>query len=80
VDIVAEQVMVTSRTILISSYRDSGGWTAECWSLPGVVSCGGTEIEAVDNCWEALAEVILSYRGENKEIPWTAQAETGGGP
>lgn len=70
---------VISRTILINSYQDDGQWTAECWSLPGVVGCGDTEAGAVDSCWAALASVILTYQEQGRPVPWTAEAQTGTG-
>ena len=47
-----------------------GGFSAYVPELPGVVSEGNTEREALDNIREALAAAIESYRAENQDIPW----------
>jgi predicted RNase H-like HicB family nuclease len=45
---------------LIEVERDEvdGGWIAECISLPGCMSQGETEVEALENLADALAGVL----------------------
>ena len=70
--------MVKSFAILFNVYQDNGQWVSECWSLPGVASCGDTECEALKNGWTALANTVLAYLEAGQEIPWVAEAETVG--
>lgn len=42
-----------------------GGWTAECLDLPGCVSDGATQQEAVANLTDAIAEVIAVRMGSH---------------
>jgi predicted RNase H-like HicB family nuclease len=41
-----------------------GGWVAECIDLPGAVSEGETQAEALRNLTEAISEVIAVRMGE----------------
>jgi len=38
--------------------------------LPGAVSQGSTEQEALENITEAVIALIATYQAENMEIPW----------
>ncbi len=38
--------------------------------LPGVVSEGATEMQALDNLREAFAAAMETYRSESMEPPW----------
>jgi predicted RNase H-like HicB family nuclease len=50
----------SSRTFTVSLERDplDGGWVAECLDLPGCVSQGETQHEALENILDAIAEVL----------------------
>ena len=50
--------------------QTGGGYTAYIPDLPGVVSEGDTEEEAVANIKEALAEALASYLDGSDGIPW----------
>jgi predicted RNase H-like HicB family nuclease len=45
-------------TIKLTPDELDGGWTAECLELPGCVSDGDTEQEAMDNIAEAISGVL----------------------
>jgi predicted RNase H-like HicB family nuclease len=47
-----------------------GGYSAYADNLPGCVSQGETEAEAVSNLKEAFAALIESYNADNQPIPW----------
>lgn len=57
---------------------ESGGFTVHVPELPGVVSEGETEQEALSNIREALAAAIESYRESGDKIPWQEPADTEG--
>ena len=42
-----------------------GGWVAECLDLPGTVSQGETQDEAMRNIVDAIGEVIAVRMGDN---------------
>jgi predicted RNase H-like HicB family nuclease len=46
------------------------GYSAHALDLPGVVSEGDSLEEALENVADAFREAILSYRDEQKDIPW----------
>ncbi|MDZ7616015.1 MAG: type II toxin-antitoxin system HicB family antitoxin [Patescibacteria group bacterium] len=48
-----------------------GGFSAIAARLPGVVSEGETEIEAIDNIVEAFQGAVAFYLDERGVIPWT---------
>ncbi len=50
--------------------EESGGFSVYLANLPGVVSEGDTEEEAVANIQEAFRAVIQSYQGDGVPIPW----------
>ena len=50
--------------------EDEGGYSVTVPSLPGAVSEGETEREALDNITEALAGLIESYKAKGDPIPW----------
>ena len=49
-----------------------------CATLPGVVSQGETEREAVANITEALQGVLEQYLAEGMAIPWSDDYEIDG--
>ena len=51
--------------------EECGGFSAEVVSLPGVVSQGETEGEAVKNLREAFQGAIETYRSHAMRIPWS---------
>jgi len=53
----------------------AGGFSAYVPSLPGVVSEGDTEAEAIKHMTEALLGALRSYRDDKLPIPWR-QEET----
>lgn len=52
--------------------EEEGGFSAHALDLPGVVSEGETEEEAIDHFKEAFRGAILEYRSSLREIPWSA--------
>jgi predicted RNase H-like HicB family nuclease len=56
------------RQVLI--YRgEDGFWIAECPSLPGCVSQGGTPDEAVANAKEAIQAYVSPLEQDNLPVP-----------
>ncbi|MEO7454533.1 MAG: type II toxin-antitoxin system HicB family antitoxin [Fimbriimonadales bacterium] len=54
---------MSERTFDIALYEDeSGMWVAECMDVPGCVSQGSTEAEAIENIREALAGCLEARR------------------
>ena len=49
----------------------SGGYSAHAINLPGVVSQGESDEEAVANLQEAFAGAIQAYQEAGEKIPWT---------
>ncbi len=49
---------------------ESGGFSAHCANLPGVVSQGDTEQEAIGNIADCFRETIAYYRSAGETIPW----------
>lgn len=56
--------------------ENEGGYSVRAASLPGVVSQGETEEEALDNIVDAFEGVIASYKAHGEEIPWSATEQT----
>jgi len=52
--------------------EEDGGYSAHALKLPGVVSQGETEQEALDNIKAAFRDTIHVYREEGMDIPWSA--------
>ena len=51
-------------------YKDGDGyWVVECPSLPGCISQGKTEEEALTNIKEAMEGYILSLQDDGIEVP-----------
>jgi len=48
-----------------------GGYSAHALRLPGVVSQGESEAEALDNIADAFRAAISVYREQGGAIPWT---------
>jgi len=48
---------------------EDGYWVAECPSLPGCISQGQTQEEAIANIREAIEAYILSLEKEGEAIP-----------
>ena len=51
--------------------EECGGFSAEVVSLPGVVSEGESEKEALSNLKEAFRAAIGVYFDSDQEIPWS---------
>jgi len=51
--------------------NECGGITAEVVSLPGVVSEGESEVEALLNLKEAFRAAIEVYADLDQDIPWS---------
>jgi antitoxin HicB len=50
--------------------ESEGGFSAHAIRLPGVVSEGDTEAEALANVADAFQAVIQTFLDENRPIPW----------
>lgn len=51
-------------------YRgEDGQWVAECLSLPGCVSQGGTRQEAIDNIREAIRLYVSVLEEDRLPVP-----------
>lgn len=50
--------------------EEEGGFSAHATRLPGVVSEGETEAEAINNIAEAFRLAIREYRASGKSVPW----------
>ncbi len=48
---------------------EDGYWVAECPSLPGCISQGGTKQEAITNIKEAIEGYILSLQEDGLPVP-----------
>lgn len=48
---------------------EDGYWIAECPSLPGCVSQGGTRREAIANIREAIEGYVLSLEEDGLSVP-----------
>ena len=59
--------------------KEDDGFSINMPSLPGVVSEGDTEEEAIANIKEAFQGVMESYRKHNEQIPWVQIPEPRGG-
>jgi len=55
--------------------EEAEGFSIAMPSLPGVVSQGDTQEEAIAHIKEAFQGVVESYREDNEEIPWTEVTE-----
>jgi len=56
------------REVLIYPGED-GYWVAECPSLPGCVSQGGTKEDAIKNIKEAIDGYILTLKEDGLPVP-----------
>jgi predicted RNase H-like HicB family nuclease len=54
-------------------YREDDGFCAYAADLPGVVSEGDSEKEAIESIKDAYLGVIASYHAHAEAIPWVAQ-------
>ena len=50
--------------------EEEGGYSAFALKLPGVVSQGETQSEAIENIREAFRGVVIAYREQGMEMPW----------
>lgn len=50
--------------------EDEGGFSVHALTLPGAVSQGETEQEALDNIREAIEAAIEEYKARGVPIPW----------
>lgn len=50
--------------------EEDGTFSVLVLNLPGVVSCGDTEEEAIANVRDAVGEAVQSYEDCATEIPW----------
>lgn len=55
--------------------EEEGGFSAFCLNLPGVVSQGESEDEALKNIADAFSQTIAAYRNLGDAIPWGISAE-----
>lgn len=55
--------------------EDDGGYSAYVPELPGVVSEGDSEQEAVRNVAEALRGALRTYQESEQPIPWKKEVE-----
>lgn len=53
--------------------EEDGGFSAIVRDLPGAVSQGDTEDEALANLREAFAGLVVAYRDSNQPIPFCAR-------
>lgn len=49
---------------------EDAGFSVHCLNLPGVVSQGDDESEAIANICDAFRETVLYYRESGQKIPW----------
>lgn len=63
-------------TVTLTPDEDDGGWVAECVELPGCVSEGETQHEALENIVDAITSV-LAFRME-QQLPDDRGARDGG--
>ena len=61
---------------VIIEQDEDGTFVAECPSLPGCVSQGGSRDEAIANIKDAIAGYLESLRKHNEPIPPTIWEET----
>ncbi len=50
--------------------EEEGGYSAHALLLPGVVSQGETDREALENITEAFQGALASYQDSGETIPW----------
>ena len=55
--------------------EDGGGFSVYAPQLPGVVSQGETEEDALENAKDALREALVSYRNLRQDVPWNDDIE-----
>ena len=55
--------------------EEADGFCIDMPSLPGVVSQGDTEEEAIANITEAFQCIVESYQKDGEEIPWVQSPE-----
>jgi predicted RNase H-like HicB family nuclease len=51
--------------------EEEGGFSVYAATLPGAVSQGDTEAEALANITEALEGILLTYLEADRPIPWS---------
>ena len=61
----------TTRPSTNAKHEEGGGFSAHVANLPGAVSQGETQDDALANLREAFAGVIETYREMQMEIPWS---------
>lgn len=66
----AEQIHLPDACQKVALVAEETGYSAFAVGLPGVVSQGETEQEALANIREALAGAIESYLAHGEDIPW----------
>jgi predicted RNase H-like HicB family nuclease len=59
---------VTMRQVIIYPGED-GYWVAECPSLPGCISQGGTKEEAIANIKEAIQGYVAALKEDGLPVP-----------
>jgi predicted RNase H-like HicB family nuclease len=55
---------------------EEGGFTAQCVEIPGAVSEGETEKEAMDNIADAIHEILVVRRQEAEKAVTGAQSRS----
>ena len=48
---------------------EDGHWVAECPSLPGCISQGGTKEEAIENIREAIHGYVAALKEDDLPVP-----------
>lgn len=56
------------RQIVISRGED-GKWVAECPSLPGCITEGGSKEEAIENARDAVAQYVAALEADRLPVP-----------
>jgi len=55
-----------------------GGFSVVCPALPGAVSEGDTEAEALANIAEAIRGLLAAYAADGQPVPWRPGYDVGG--
>ncbi len=63
--------LVRECRVLLCPETEAGGFSIHALDLPGVVSQGETEEEAVANIQESFAAAIAAYHESAMPIPWS---------
>ena len=61
---------LTLQTTVSIPSKEDGEFVSYCLNLPGAVSCGDSQAEALENLREAVEGCIESYLDAGERIPW----------